>query len=91
MSSDKGKRWEREKYAVVERGDLRKFQQNEGIKRALLDTGERELVEASPSDRTYGVGFPAELAEENRGAWGMNLLGRALMSVREQLREVNGE
>ena len=32
-------------------------------------------------------GFPAQFAEENRHAWGMNMLGKALMSVREQLKQ----
>ena len=86
MSVDKGKRWERQKYDVVERGTLLKFSQNPDLKRSLLGTGERELVEASPSDRVWGVGFPAEMAEAHRDSWGMNLLGQALINVREQLR-----
>lgn len=90
MSRDKGKLWERQKYHVVERGNLLKFSQNEELKRKLLETGECELVEASPSDRVWSIGFPAELAEAHRDNWGMNLLGQALMSVREQLRESQG-
>ena len=87
MTSDQGKRWEQEKYAVVEKGNLLKFRQHETLKTALLETGERELVEASSHDRIWGVGFPAQFAEENRHAWGMNMLGRALMSVRVQLKQ----
>lgn len=87
ISIDKGKRWEKQKYDVVERGIFLKFSQNPDLKRRLLETGERELVEASPSDRVWGIGFPADVAEEYRDEWGMNLLGQALMSVREQLRE----
>ncbi|KAK2760766.1 hypothetical protein FQN54_002002 [Arachnomyces sp. PD_36] len=90
MSADKGKRWERQKYDVVERGTFLKFTQNPDLKRRLLETGERELVEASPSDRVWGVGFPAGTAERNRDSWGMNLLGQVLMNVRERLREQNG-
>jgi ribA/ribD-fused uncharacterized protein len=86
MSRDKGKLWEKQKYAIVERGNLFKFTQNEELGRRLMETGDRELVEASPNDRVWGVGFPAEFAEENRSAWGMNLLGSALTSVRERLR-----
>lgn len=87
MSVDKGKRWEQQKYDVAERGTFFKFSQNLELKRRLLETGERELVEASPSDRVWGVGFSADIAERHRESWGMNLLGQALMSVREQLRE----
>ncbi|WEW61788.1 hypothetical protein PRK78_007284 [Emydomyces testavorans] len=87
MSKDRGKRWEREKYRVVERGSYLKFSQNPALKERLLETGKSELVEASPKDRVWGIGFPAQVAEENRMAWGTNLLGLALMSVRERLCE----
>ena len=60
----------------------------------LLATGSRELVEAAPNDSVWGVGFSAEKAEELRlmddgvgmTQWGKNLLGRALMEVRERIR-----
>jgi ribA/ribD-fused uncharacterized protein len=58
-----------------------------GFKERLLETGDRELVEASPRDRIWGVGFGREKAEANRARWGLNLLGKALMRVRERLRE----
>lgn len=87
MSVDKGKRWEQQKYDVVEKGTLLKFTQNPDLKRRLLETEERELVETSPSDRVWGVGIPAGMAEAHRGSWGMNLLGQVLMKIREQLRE----
>jgi ribA/ribD-fused uncharacterized protein len=57
----------------------------------LLATGERELVEASPLDRIWGVGFAEKSAERNRHRWGQNLLGRALMDVRARLREEGRE
>lgn len=57
----------------------------------LLATGDRELVEASPYDRVWGVGFRAKDAERNRERWGLNLLGKALMAVRERLRGDSGE
>lgn len=51
----------------------------------LLATGERELVEASPMDRVWGVGFAEKNAGANRHRWGENLLGQALMVVRARL------
>lgn len=57
----------------------------------LLATGDRELVEASPYDQVWGVGFRAKDAEKNREHWGLNLLGKALMAVRERLREDSKE
>ncbi|KAI7641175.1 hypothetical protein KC322_g20410, partial [Hortaea werneckii] len=80
------KEWERIKFDVVLEGSWLKFSQNQELKAKLLATGDRELVEASPTDRTWGIGFAAEFAERFREEWGSNLLGKALMSVRESLR-----
>lgn len=52
----------------------------------LLATGDRELVEASPRDRIWGIGFGAKNAGANRRRWGLNLLGKSLVEVREQFR-----
>lgn len=71
-------------------------EEREVLKRKLLATGERELVEASRFDRVWGVGFTVEELRrtqkgERRGAerekWGQNLLGKALMSARKRIRE----
>lgn len=53
----------------------------------LLETGERELVEASPMDRIWGIGFGEKNAGARRHRWGQNLLGKAAMNVRGRLRE----
>ncbi|KAF5018707.1 hypothetical protein F66182_9321 [Fusarium sp. NRRL 66182] len=55
----------------------------------LFSTGERELVEASPFDRIWGIGFKAADAEAARASWGENLLGKELMEVRRILRETD--
>ncbi|TQV93848.1 protein T24A6.7 [Cordyceps javanica] len=57
------------------------------LKEMLLATGTRELVEASPLDRIWGVGYSPTNAPANRATWGKNLLGKALMEVREALRQ----
>lgn len=59
----------------------------ESMRAWLLGTGDRELVEASPTDRIWGVGFAEKNAGANRHRWGQNLLGKALMVVRERLRK----
>lgn len=79
------KKWESIKYDVVVRGSHCKFSQNPELRQRLLETGDRDLFEASPSDKVWGIGFAAEYAELHRHDWGSNLLGKALMSVRAQL------
>lgn len=46
------------------------------------------LVEASPFDNIWGIGYEAKYAlDQGEGKWGLNLLGRALMQARGTLRE----
>lgn len=63
------------------------------LKGFLMATGERELAEASPFDKVWGIGLKAEDAlRVSRAQWGGNLLGKALMQVRSQLKlEIDGE
>ena len=83
------KLWDEHKSNVVEEGNWWKFTgaKQGNLETLLRETGERELVEASPFDRIWGVGFAAANAEERRQEWGENLLGKALMRVRERLKE----
>lgn len=56
----------------------------------LLKTRDSILVEASPYDRIWGIGFRDYNALQNRHKWGLNLLGKGLMYVRAQIiREAN--
>lgn len=45
-----------------------------------------EVEQAAPRDRIWGIGFGKERAESQRARWGLNLLGKALMKVRDRLR-----
>ncbi|KAI0688517.1 DUF1768-domain-containing protein [Cytidiella melzeri] len=54
-----------------------KFTQHAELRQLLLDTGDRQLVEASPIDSFWGWG------ENERGR---NELGKALMRLRDKLR-----
>ncbi len=78
--------WDANCDALVERGNFLKFSQDKRLKGILLGTGDRELVEASPNDKVWGIGFASESALENKDHWGQNKLGKALMRVRDQLR-----
>lgn len=69
---------------VVEKGNFLKFQQNQKLKDVLQGTGNRMLVQTSPNDKVWGIGFNTEDALRNESDWGENKLGKALMKVREQ-------
>ncbi|EPQ55536.1 DUF1768-domain-containing protein [Gloeophyllum trabeum ATCC 11539] len=80
--------WKRERERIVLEGSLHKFRQNEELREALLSTGDKILVEASPRDRIWGVGYGEKSAlTKSDAAWGLNLLGKALMEARRILRE----
>jgi len=79
--------WDENRFEIVKKANLYKFSQNEQLKTFLLTTKSRVLVEASPVDAIWGIG----LAEDHNNAsnpkkWrGENLLGFALMEVRDEL------
>lgn len=79
--------WNARKYEIVVEGNLAKFSQNSALKDFLLSTAGAILAEASPYDTIWGIGLDREQAE--RGGveqWrGENLLGCALMDVRDRL------
>lgn len=80
--------WDREKYRIVLTGNLAKFAQNPELFQFLDSTGDQVLVEASPYDSIWGVKLAADdPAIQDPNAWqGENLLGFALMEVRDILR-----
>lgn len=82
------KEWQENSMDIVVRGNMAKFEQNESLKERLLQTGEKIIVEASPYDKIWGIG----LGPNNANAlvpekWkGLNLLGQAIMTVRDRIR-----
>ncbi|WP_205859101.1 NADAR family protein [Pleionea sediminis] len=83
--------WVENRFNIVVKGNLLKFGQNKELLEFLLNTKERVLVEASPVDKIWGVGLAADNSKVgNPNLWkGLNLLGFALMEVREQLKAAN--
>ncbi|MEM9678896.1 MAG: NADAR family protein [Bacteroidota bacterium] len=79
--------WNQHKYDFVKQGNYNKFSQNEDLKQFLLSTKNRIIVEASPRDRIWGIGMSESNEKaQNPNLWrGENLLGFALMEVRDML------
>ena len=82
--------WDKAKYSIVLNGNYYKFTQNKEMMDFLLSTGDKILVEASPMDTIWGIGFGKENEKvKNVAMWrGQNLLGFALMEVRDEIRKV---
>lgn len=80
--------WDNIRESVMYTAIYHKFNQNENLKKELLATGDKIIVEASPTDKIWGIGIGEEdapyIPEED---WpGQNLLGKALMKLREEFK-----
>ena len=77
--------WDAAKFGIVVRINYAKFTQDESLKKIILDTQNKILVEASPFDQIWGIGLKAEDKDSRIPTkWkGLNLLGEALMNVRD--------
>ncbi len=80
--------WNAKRYEIVVQGNIHKFTQHLAMAEYLIGTGDRILVEASPVDAIWGVGLAADSNKiKDVDAWrGLNLLGFALMEVRDYLK-----
>lgn len=78
--------WDKHKEDFMFNACYAKFSQNDKLKDFLLSTGNHEIVEASPVDNIWGIGFSSDNAMENIDKWGQNLLGKTLMKVRAVLK-----
>jgi len=80
--------WEKECFQLVVLGNKHKFEQHKDLMDFLVNTQDRILVEASPVDAIWGIGMAQDHPNvENPNQWkGMNLLGFALMEVRDLLK-----
>lgn len=80
--------WNGMRQIIVYEGLLEKFRQNEDLKKQLLATKSDYLAECAVQDRIWGIGL--SMRDEQRfriDRWkGENLLGFALMRVREALK-----
>lgn len=74
--------WESVKKDIMCKALLAKFTQNEPLRRSLLSTGKRTLIEASPYDNFWGCGADGG---------GKNELGKLLMEIRNLFQEAMKE
>ncbi|MBX7242143.1 MAG: NADAR family protein [Bacteroidia bacterium] len=81
--------WVYNRERIVYEGSFHKFTQNPKLQSILLETGDKLLAEASPLDNIWGIGMSEDNPEvRNPEKWtGLNLLGKALMKLRQTLRE----
>ena len=82
--------WDQNKRQLVTEGNEAKFSQNSDLRAFLIGTGTTVIVEASPVDSIWGIGLAASDPRANNPLeWqGNNLLGFALMDVRERLSQL---
>ena len=81
--------WGENCFNIVCEGNYYKFSKHPDLKEFLLNTKDRVLVEASPVDNIWGIGLAQDDEHiENPRLWkGANLLGFALMEVRDRLEQ----
>jgi ribA/ribD-fused uncharacterized protein len=86
-------KWDMVKEDIVLEANLAKFSQHQDLKCELLATGQRELVEASPYDKIWGIGLGAtDPRARSKAQWrGTNLLGQVLMQVRDRIRSTSNK
>jgi ribA/ribD-fused uncharacterized protein len=81
------RRWDDNKYSIVVLGNLHKFSQHQALRAYISGTHPLVLTEANPDDRVWGIGMRENApGATNPHLWkGLNLLGFALMEVRDNL------
>jgi len=82
-------KWNNLRCDIVRLGNIYKFNQHPKFATYLLHTGNKVLVEASPTDAIWGIGMAQDNQHINNiYAWrGLNLLGFALMEARDFIRD----
>jgi len=80
--------WSEVSYDIMVSIVFEKFNQNHMLKRVLLESENKVLVEASPYDVIWGIGlhYTNEKCLDEANWKGLNLLGKALMEVRDKIR-----
>lgn len=82
-------KWDDNKFHIMCTALTAKFSQNPELLKCILATNNMILVEASPFDKIWGIGMDfKEAVQTEQAKWrGENLLGKALMKVRDELKK----
>ena len=78
-------KWNELSFDIMKKGLREKFEQNHLLKTKLLASKGRTLVEASPFDRIWGIGYDENNALANIDDWGENRLGKILTELSLEL------
>lgn len=78
-------KWDKVKYELVKDILRDKFSQNLKMRLELVQYKGFTLVEASPYDRIWGIGYDHYNALQNKESWGQNLLGKILTELATEL------
>jgi ribA/ribD-fused uncharacterized protein len=76
--------WKVKGFEIAVKGNYYKFTQNPSLGRYLLSTKGKRLVEAR-NDSVWGIGITVSEAKSGVKWNGLNLLGKALMKVRDEM------
>jgi len=77
------KLWDEHKFNIVTNGNLLKFTQNIKYRHYIKKFKNYIIAEASPTDTIWGIGLSIEDAKQGKEWRGDNLLGKAIMKVRD--------
>ena len=79
--------WNGVRQIIVYEGLIAKFSQNKDLKNKLIETKDCFLAECAVKDKIWGIGLSmSDPNRFNKDLWnGKNLLGYALMKVRDKL------
>ena len=80
-------KWEEVCKKHVYDANYAKFTQNESMLDELISYGDREIVEASPTDKIWGIGLAVDDPKiHDKSNWqGTNWLGEVIMQVRKDI------
>ncbi len=85
------KEWEKIAQDVVLSANWAKFTQHKDLRKQLIDSGDKIIVEASPTDCVWGIGMSCDDPgiTDPKNWRGTNWLGAAIMEVRNALQQLD--